>query len=127
MLLAALLAFAIQQQVVEMQLRVTIPVDPPAGAQAVIAHRRRWLVRSAPYVQLTWLKSDDLKSPPQSGAGYRVYKAAGNGAFAPLASGLQTLSLTDKAVKKNTSYRYYVTALIGKVESKPTRIVAVTP
>jgi len=126
-MLPALLAFVLQQQIVQMRIKVTIPVDPPVAPVAVVAHRRKLLVLSAPYVHLAWQKSDDLKSPPQAGAGYRVYKAAGPGAFAVLQSGLQSLALADKAVKKGQKYRYYVTALIGQVESKPTATVEVSP
>ena len=126
-MLPALLALVLQQQIVQMHIKVTIPVDPPVAPVAVVAHRRKLLVLSEPCVQLVWRKSDDLKTPPQAGAGYRVYKAVGTGAFAVLQSGMQTVTLTDKGVKKGQKYRYYVTALIGQVESKPTATVEVSP
>jgi hypothetical protein len=66
---------------------------------------------------------------------YRVYRAAGSGAFSLIGTvtppsrlmfwASKTLQLVDRNVKRGVTYRYYVTA-VAKVESKPSNTATVT-
>jgi hypothetical protein len=122
-MLAFLLALALQSQVVVARIAVTVPVDPPVQARAqpkISIFRKR-------SVYLFWRGSDDLALPTKPGTGYTVYRANGIGDFSALTpSLLRGWVYQDTAVVRGVSYRYYVTAKIGKVESKPSNVVSAT-
>jgi hypothetical protein len=130
MLLALLLILA--QQTVVMRVAVTIPVDPPSALVAQKQGRQGfpwpWPLHHHATVWLTWNSSPDLTTPAKANTGYRVYRSRAGAAFTILNSTLLTgLNYTDTNVQREVQYSYYVTALIGKVESKPSNTVTVVP
>jgi hypothetical protein len=126
-MLTAILFLALQGEVV-MRVAVTVPVDPPEALTAQAEMSKRWLVKKDCSVSLKWKGSPDLKDPAAKNTGYRIYRAIPGGKFAALNKNLiPDLDYKDSTVKQGTTYEYRVTALIGKVESKPSNTVSVKP
>ena len=113
------------QETVVARFVVTVPVDPPTMLAAA-AHPRVLGILGRT-VTLTWKASPDSRVPNWSG--YVAYRAtSASGAFAALASKPTTaLTLKDTTAKRGQLYRYYVVAVVGKVVSKPSNVVSVTP
>jgi hypothetical protein len=78
-------------------------------------------------VTLRWGPSPDQNC--RGWAGYVAWRATGatGGTFTALNNTpVKALTLRDVAVKRGQTYRYYVTALVGKVPSKPSNTATVT-
>ncbi len=80
--------------------RDTFPPTVPSGVRADAAPAS---------IELAW-----TRSPEADLAGYRIYRAAGNGDFAKLAEVAQAPAYSDHAVQHGTRYRYAVTAFDQK-------------
>lgn len=127
-MIIALALLLLQAQVVVTRLAVTVPVDPPAGLSAQAITQRRFVLRKSPAVALNWRPSPDLATPARAGTGYYIYRATGSGSFMRLAPGVIAIcAYSDKTVKGGVAYRYYATAAIRAVESKPSNAASVTP
>ena len=129
MLLGFLLGILLVQGQVMMRIAVTVPVDPPTELLAQQSARRRFIILKAPQVALSWKASDDLTTPPKANTGYRLYRATRQaGPFSPITAGfLGSTTYLDRNVKRKTTYWYRTTALIKKVESKPSNVASAMP
>jgi fibronectin type 3 domain-containing protein len=84
-------------QPVEITPQDKFPPAAPGGLRAIAATQS---------IELAW-----DRSPEPDLAGYRVYRAAGEGAFEKLADTSQLPAYSDRAVEAGKTYRYQITAV----------------
>ena len=114
---------SLQGETVVARFVVTVPVDPPTMLAAIAHPQLLWIFGRT--VTLSWKASPDNSAP--NWKGYVAYRATGSTFTALNSTPSKALTLKDSSVKKGQTYRYYAVAVIGKVMSKPSNIVSVTP
>ena len=81
------------------EVKITPEAPPPAAPTGLVA------VPATSTIELTW------EAPPGDVAGYRIYRATGNGNFEKIADGNGIPTYSDHAVEHGKSYRYAVAAV----------------
>jgi fibronectin type 3 domain-containing protein len=93
----------------------TFAPAPPSGIRAIAAPQS---------VELTWERNTEADL-----AGYRLYRATGDGAFEKLKDLVQVPAYSDKKVDTGKTYRYQISAVdqAGNESGRSAAITVVTP
>jgi alpha-tubulin suppressor-like RCC1 family protein len=92
---------------------VVVPAKAASGLTATVVNTGE--------IDLAWGDNSAVES------GYRIYRATGDGSFAPVALvGADVTAWADTGLAANTRYRYYVVAYISGAESAPSDVVTAT-